>query len=681
MANFAKTADNGTNTLESAVASNNPASPLADPENKEGVAVQRPSYSDDEITYIGRVQMRLERARRLRDVRHDEFDGMTFIQHWDLEEKLANTWVPPKLNKEDTTFVSGTVRQKIFALLSNFENLDLSPDITAYDESNHEVADLGHSIEDIMEKTEELEGDAEKKLMRQYELLKHGYVFVQELWEERWTWAKPIIESFSGMIGSAKWKRRLKLLYAKPVREVLSGPNVYLGDITQYDFNKQPYLFTVKYRSYDDAKAIYGNWERWKYVTKAVTPFAPEAGTGTSSIIYNTWRLTEVRENFVEEIHYQDKFNNEYQIILNGVLMLPIGYPFPWGYEEYNVVQQNLEPIHPAFAYGASMVKRMRTQVGILDEMLKLAVLKTQKSFMPARFNLSGKVISPRAFMPGKITTGFAPTDVPTIDQKETEGVTTSELNMIAELQRNIDANSVSATFQGQQQKQAGGGTTATEVLELQRQAKLTLGVYVFAASMLEWKLGWARLFNIMQNWFNPIDEKLDEARNQLKDVYRTLNVPEPISGKGLGRHLIIPTEEEVTAKQIYEAEDYMSRKAGMPYRITVINPSILKQAKYIWQLIVVPREKKSTELQKVLFRGFMADAQLFGQDLNMGYLEEEFAAVWSKDPNKLFNKGQQGAAIAAGVVQPGAMPAAQPTGAPSAPGAPAPQATPVAVK
>jgi hypothetical protein len=41
------------------------------------------------------------------------------------------------------------------------------------------------------------------------------------------------------------------------------------------------------------------------------------------------------------------------------------------------------------------------------------------------------------------------------------------------------------------------------------------------------------------------------------------------------------------------------------------------------------------------MFRGMMQDLEIFGQDVNMKYLEEEFAIAWNKDPAKLFNGGQ----------------------------------------
>ncbi len=373
---------------------------------------------------------------------------MTYIEQWQAEEKAANTFIAPKINPEDTNFQSGIIQDNLIQILSQLINYDLGPQIHAYDDIQLEVGALGHAMEIIDQKLANLENDDEKKVMRAWELFKHGHVFVEELWEERWHWAKKWIKKFEGNVKSGSWKQTLKRLYARPVRNVLSGLNVYLGDIAQYDKNYQPFIFTVKYRHYEDAKSEYGRkdekgkdvWDRWQYVTKTRQTAANNLGP---NIVYNTWRLTKVQQNQVEEIHFQDKWNNEYAILLNGVLMTPIGMPLPWGYDDYNIVQQNLEPFHPFFAYGRSLVKRMKANTAIYDEMLKMGVLKTQKSFMPARANLTGKTASRRMFMPGKITAGIDPTKLPTYDAKETEGVTQSELAMIQKIESNISSKSM----------------------------------------------------------------------------------------------------------------------------------------------------------------------------------------------------------------------------------------------
>lgn len=609
---------------------NNQSSVIKDTDDKK---VEIPDYSDDEIKYIGSLQTRLETARDNREKNHPEYNNMSYSERWEQEEKDANTFIEPAKNEDDIRFVSGTIRQKLFALLAHIANLDLSCDISAYDENEMPVVRLGNAIENIIEKTNELDEDKEKKLLRQYELLKHGHVFLEEIWEERWGWVSKMLKKFDGTIKGSKWEKTWKKIHSKCVRNILSGLNVYLGDINQYFISKQPYIFTTQYISYAEAEGLYGKWERWKYVTKYQKQFSPSSDSG---ILFNNWALNNVDKDQVEVVKYQDKWNNEYAVILNGVLMTPIGLPLPQGYQDYNIIQQNLEPINTFFAYGGSMIARIKTKVGLLDEMLKLAILKTQKSFMPPYLNMSGKVISRRVLMPGKITSGLSIGDLSPIDANQTQGVSASEWNMISELKSEVDRDSTSPQFSGQQGE---GQTTATEVVELQRQAKLALGLTILACSLLEEKLGWLRLYNILENWFEPQNEVVDEAKGMIVNKYRVTNRQIPIEGEGLGREIVLPTDQEVTPQQVYNEEESLKEQLGEPVKIIVLNPQEIKRAKYIWQISVTPKEGKSNEVSKLMFRAMMADIGVFGQDVNMSYLEDQFATVWDRDSSKLFNK------------------------------------------
>lgn len=319
--------------------------------------------------------------------------------------------------------------------------------------------------------------------------------------------------------------------------------------------------------------------------------------------------------------------------------MTPVELPLPWGYEEYNIVQQNLEPIHPKFAYGKSFVFKIRNKVAILDEMMRLAVLKTQKSFLPPYLNISGRVLSSRVLMPGKISHGIPPNTLVPINDKETQGLTVSELNMINELQESINSETTSPIFQGER---GAGNPTATEVIELQRQAKQMLGLTIFAVSMLEWKLGWLRLQNLLKNWFNPQDTVMDEMRAEVRSKYRQVSVERPIEGEGMGTRMVIPTDEIPSPYAIMQAEDIMSQEQGQPVRFIFLNPEEVKSSKLCWQIVVRPREKRTSETEKLMFRAEMVDAQVFGPLLNIPYWAEKFASVWNEDPQKAFKTPEQ---------------------------------------
>ncbi len=481
------------------------------------------------------------------------------------------------------------------------------------------------------------------------------------------------------------------MVFEGPSRTLLHGPNVYLGDITEYFMNKQPYFFVAIQQHYNIAKTKYGKFDNWKYVKAGAIP------TGTSdtqkTIYDNKWRLNDVKKDHVEIIIYQDKPNDEFQVLINGVPMMPIGFPLsavsPMG--EYNVVKQVLKPKHHKFAYGTAFVATgsVKEIAALIDEMLKLFVLKTRKSYAPPYVNTSGRVISRRVLSAGRISMGFSPDALQPIGT-EGQGVTANEYNILKELQDRIDKSTVSAQFAGQQGK---SGTTATEVLELQRQAKLTLGLTIAACSLLEKKLSYLRLYNLLENWFNPFDTKVRTVNGVREELnrYRKTVREVSIEGAGLGERQIIPVDtvdengntdlsKLPSAKAIRELEFEEEDRTGKPVEMIFISPQALKVAKVRWFITINPKEKESSAFFKVLFREQLNDMlalMQLGSVPNRDGLEEEFSRVWGKSRNKLFSSPQaqpelagvspseiQGRTNQAGTPNLGALASATPGGA-----------------
>lgn len=596
------------------------------------------SYTDDEKTYLSNLQKRLVRARDARDVPRDEFDGMTYVRYCEENRKLANSYIKPRQNKEDTNYQSGTIRQKMMAVLASVNNLDLSVDVNVFDEDDVEIAGFGQALEDINWKTEELDGDEEKKLLRQYTLMEQGTVFVNEDWIEKIGVKKDITQSFNGK--TAKWNKRLEKVFEGASRVIIQNEKVYLGDITVFDNNDQSYIFTAEILPYSVAQQIYGEWDRWQYVSKKRKRFmANEEGENT---IYNSnWLLTQIEDEQVEIIKYQDKPGNEYQIILNSIPMLPIGFPMPWKHGSYSLVKQVFSIISPHFAYGKSFPNLSRLQVAVWDEMLRLMVLKTQKSFKPPLGNLTGRVLSSRILMPGVISSGVDPDQIKLMDPEGSKGLTNAEAAALNIIKDNIDQLTVNPTFAGQ----APSGTpTATQIIEVQRQAKLVLGLVVFVCSMLEKKLGELRLMNILEHWFDPVDEEIDHIRNTLVAKFRSFTHKVPIEGSGYGQRIVRIARTPKSAFELFKEEEQVSRETGVATRIIELQPEVIKNAKYRFYIAVVPKEKRSSPTSKLLFREMLADIQIFerpleGMAIDWSYLGDRFAINWEEDSQKLFKK------------------------------------------
>lgn len=635
----------------------------------EDEKVEAPMYSDEEKEQISAIVTRLFRAKQDRDQIHPEFNKRNFVEQYNENERIANTYVPGKKFDGDIEIASGTVEQKMYAVLSEINRLALTPEVIAYDQDNNELVTLGQAMTDVIDVTSDQDDDEEGKLARQMELLKQGHVFIEEAWSKEYKYEKKFDKNKIGKIKTDAVVAKLKKVFEGPRRRIMYGPGVYLGNIrTAGPMREQPFIFTHKLVSYSDAQSRYGGkdasgeyiWDRWEKVPRhringinsemITTEGAYSQSDGYNNakmtdIINNAWALSDVREGVVEEIHYQDRFNNEYQIFLNGVAMLPVGFPLsavsPNG--EYTIEKQILQMINPFFAYGRSFVMKVREQSDILDELLRLLIIKTRKSIHPPYANMSNRVISSKVLMPGRITMGIDAQALQPIGQ-ESQGATASEYQMFKLLQEKIDENTVSRQFTGMQGK---SGTTAFEVATLQKQAEKLLSLTIFACSMLEMKLGYQRLFNLLENYFDPIDTTFNQARQTIVDKYRTTTRTTNIPGRGEGTRQVIPTTDlplpgAIRTQERMTGGGGLSReRAGMgPLKRIFINPEMLRKAKITWYIDIDTQPRETSNAKKLLFREELSDIMALiqlGSRPNVAELEQQHAIVWNRQKDKVF--------------------------------------------
>lgn len=612
-------------------------------------------YTPEEIKYRGELLRKIERSYQIHESPQDYFDLMPRSEWWRDNERRASQFLKPRLNKEDTIITTGITRQKMLSLAAIVNNLNLSSDITAFNKEDFQIAGLGQSMEAIIDKVKEIDHDDEKKFLRTIELLKQGEVYVECVSVNSTEVRKKLNKKFDGSLKNVKWDEKIVNANPKITRNIIHPLNVFLGDITQFDIQNQPYLFTVRVLSYAEAESIYGTWDRWKYVSYDRKYFSPSLDRGVAE--YNRgWTLSLIQNGQVEEIKFQNRFTNEYMIMLNGVMMLPIGFPLPWSFNLYNIEHQVLEPFSPFFYGGKSLPSRFKTLDSAMDEFLRLMILKTQRSFIPPIANMTGKVLSARMFLPGKITNGIDPTLVKPMFEKN-DGVNSTEYEMFQLIKGMTDDSSIGRQSQG---NVSGPGTTATDVLTAQKNAEVMTGNLIFAASMLEKKLDYLTTHIAIENLFDPVDTKIDEVRNMLVNVYRTISSEGTIPGKGKGNRIVKmmgPEDQMPKPEEIMNAETQMENETGIPTKIFVLNaPEVVKMHKAIdltWRITIIPKPKKSTELDKLMFRNKLVDLSMFQADLNIPYLEEQVALMWDENPSKLFKSKGEGV-TANGMSMPG---------------------------
>jgi hypothetical protein len=328
--------------------------------------------------------------------------------------------------------------------------------------------------------------------------------------------------------------------------------------------------------------------------------------------------------------------------------MLPVGFPLtvisPSGM--YPIAKGSAEPISKFFSRSKSIASKTKVDQAVVDEMLKMMLLKTKKSYMPSYTYSGNKVLSRKMFLPASITRDVKPEELKEIGNNN--GVNQAEFNMYSMMRKSIDEKSVSPTFAGQT---AEGSQTATEIIEVKKQQMNKLGATIVGVTSLERQLVDLRRANILATWTKKIDDTVDGVRNSLKDIYRSVTTEEQLPDGRKGLKIIefntektkLPEEGGISKEQLDAEEEILSEYYKKPVKKVYINPEMLRKLEATWYTTIVPTEKDSSQLERMMFmKDIQAGAAIFGpMAYNMGYLKERFASMLNENPDLLFTKEQ----------------------------------------
>jgi len=602
--------------------------------------IDRIGYNTKETEYFHYLCQRLFHARDARDRSHPQFDGMTYLQYLENNERLWNSYIAPKSDPRDwrSRARKRTVFQKGQAILGKIMEENFGSEFTAYDENSDIQHELGKAMGDAVHRTKEMENSTEKEYLIGMELLKHGNVAVQETFEISDRVIKEL-DHVNWEIGSApdkqKWKEKTIPYRRDCVKNLVRLDSVYLGDISQFDLTKQNYVFIRTYKQYEEAKAIFGNWKRWEFV---------KPGRGGQSmtqerdrIAYlDQWRLGDLEENEVEIIEYMDKWNDEYQIIINGVMMLPVGFPMPWDHKEYNLVFRRLYTASPFFAYGHGLCHIMRSDSDMRDFFLRFSADRATQDVLPPMISKAKRALTSTIFIPGRVTHDLDPADVQPLLQGQ---LPASAVNMIEMFERSLDQDSISPVVAGQE---SSGSPTAYEISQQQKQAQRALGPIIFNFMWVLKDLDWLRCQNILENLARPKDKKIDPVTKELVNIYEKIIASDvDIKDGETGVHVVQFAKKDETPNSLdILAEEIKQKKEGRNMKFTYIDADFIREMRYSFINTVKSNPKKNSDVNKILFGDFLNSLTTLigmGSVPSKDLLETKFARLWNEDPDKLF--------------------------------------------
>ena len=589
------------------------------------------SYTDDEGKYFNYVSDRMSTAQEYRDKNQREFNDLDYITRYDTNQDNYLAYTRKRKNEEERSIVTGTVRNKGKSLLSALLNYNLMPNFIAYDKNNEVIEGLGGIFDDLVKKSYEIEMYDKKRPLIYNEALCQGTWFTEEVFLEQNEVKKEITKELDVKKTSAKWKETTKKKPGMCVSRLIPGKKVYLGNIGEFFMENQPFFFTAETLDYNEAKSIFGDWERFQYVPRKVDNFfkqpVPDDKTNNDG---------------VEVVKYYDPIKNEFQLFLNRVMMLPVQYPLsevsPSG--KIPVAKGDLDPTQWDFAYSKSFTDDTMFDQILLDDFIRTLVVKSQQALMPPMVNNTNRTLGRRIFLPGMITNNIDPNRLQPL--LKTEGVSSGDVAMFEIIRKLVDEKSVSAQFTGDQ---TSGNQTATEILELKKQQMMKLGLVIWGIMEFEKSRAMLRLYNILANWTKPVDSRVDKLKGDLMSVYQTFSVDTTDSEGQPVDHVIefSPEKADFPSDFVMREEEYLSKFKEKSVKITYVDPEWLRSLDMTIFVTITPTEKDSSELQQAMFAKSISEGfTLFGpQSFNMENLKQQWALKNKLDPNKILVKQQ----------------------------------------
>lgn len=601
---------------------------------KESTHKESYYMSQEELAVYNFHSDRLKKAKQERDKQREFFDDMNYEDDYLLNRRAVNTYLRVKKNDDDVRVNTPTTESKVGLVWNELLNMNLQPEVLAYDDEDNELGDAGKHIADIVKRTNEIEHDEDKYVDAVLELLSQRAVFVEEVF-------------FDYEISDNRKGKKSFTRVKKCEKRFLSGLQVFLGDINipAYRFNDQPFVIKYERMSYWEADKIYGGFKNWKYVKRG----AYSDGTAGESYLY---KMGSLKSDEVEIVHYMSYQDDEYMCRINGVMMVEIGtsYKETFGdFDGYHIRMIVPKPMAIDFAYGKSLVSSAKTLQSLHNETLRNLVRKFRQGIEPPMGTRSGKIFSRDIFKAGAITQGMTDKDLFRIDSSNI-GVTNSEMAVFKMI------SDMTTEFIGQARIQGTPGkrTTATEVLQAQKEAVKLLGLSVIALMRLKRESTYLRIYNVLNNMSQPVKRKKNSQTGKIEDVYQKFTVNgAQLGGEKIGKKIVQLidkpfTEDELS--EIYQYEEEMSR-GGHPVRVVGLNIKALTNLKLNWFVSVINKERDTTELAKAMFQDKISQAaqiaQITGRQMNADKIVESFEKVWMV---KDFFQKQAPQAIGAGV-------------------------------
>jgi hypothetical protein len=565
-------------------------------------------------------------GREIANTSYYEFDNKTLFQRQSEDQKTFNNYRPPKSNDPDdgwkSNAVRGIARNRIISIAAHLTGNLIFPKIFAQNKNSEEDKEVASVMRELLEWTGEQSDYAKMLLYAVIAALVNPAVIIYTEFSKVMRKVKEIDEK-------GKWQEKVILDedYSGFKDTIVPLDELFIGNAYEHDIQKQPFLIWRKAIDYNLAKQKYGDMANFSYVRPGI-----HAVFDADSDTFYDIEDRNLHERLVEEVIYWNRTGDLRLILVNGVLLTDPDQPNPRKDKKYPFIKGGYELIDEGkFFWYSSLAKKLSVDAEIINKVWRMIIDGSFLQAMPPVVNFGTEKISSSVIYPGAVTNLKEQAKLETLS---VGGNLTSAINTMTELEKSISESSSDILQSGMS---LPGSQTASELVLLQQNAKIMLGLFAKMIGFLVEEWGRLRICDILQ--FLTIGELKELGSDNLS--YQQILIPNKvINGRNTTTMIRFNPnlQEEAAGMATDENGNYLDfeglkEEGGLEgdKKIYKVNPTLLKELKY--KVIITPDviTPPSEYLEKVLnlelydraIANPLSDQKAIYQDLLLGSYEK----------------------------------------------------------
>ena len=602
--------------------------------------IEQYQLTKEEEKEVNLIYDDVEKMIDQRNQTYKQFNDRTLVNYIDDSEKRLNGYVPSRESQDKKDWQANVfhpdTRNKLKAIVAS---VALTPPDSKYRAvGNDGGLDLKRA-----------------ELMK--ELVRHSYYQQNpevEIFFDAWGGAgrgtiikhegylktkykRRFIKSYDLSTGAVESEEREVNVDNKCIEVDVPLSELYIRDFHIFDIQKQPSLAWIKYLDKDAAEGEFGQYKNWQYV-----PTKPPKGFGDDNTTFFNQRWAgRTDEDEYEVIRYYNKYQDKYDIIVNGVPLLIA--PLLWGKRDkkYPFAKSIFEPFEGRdFFYGNSLPNSLMGQQDIVNQLYNMGLDKTYRSMNPPMLaNIANKdLLETENDSIGMDTTLYVE-DINQVQYQAIPGVTAPEQAMLQLVSRGIDLTTVDANQQGV----AGRGVTAREIVIANENAKKLKGIFFMFLKDLWVQKTKLRILNILMNYTQPIVTEVvgEDGAVTYQDSFRTFNIEDskfPDGRTGLLSVQMVGGQGELPSAGQLAEEESQWKETGENFQKVAMTSDYLDNYDYDVQIITDSTyQQEASQAQALTLEKIQTIASFFPQlfVVNQPIFFQELVKAYGDDVDK----------------------------------------------